>query len=146
MKKRSVFLYGLMAIVLLFVAPKIIRYIRYNKAEGTVVRIKQGIFGGLHGKTTFNYPVISFKTNSGEDVLYAKDNEVLYSVPPIGDKVTVIYNPENPQQAWLSRFGSFWFALPDLMIAGLCFIAWYGIVNIIFVKPRKKKAVDSKHQ
>jgi hypothetical protein len=154
MNKQRVFLSGLIIILLVFTGPKIIRYFRYNKAEGTVIRINTGVFNGLArlhnnlgdstNRVAFNYPTIAYRNDKSEEVFYNKNNEVLYNVFKVGDKVTVIYNPDNPQEAWLNEFGSFWFALPDLMIVGIFIIAWFGIVNIIFVKPRKKKTAPQK--
>jgi len=142
MKKGRVRAIGILVIVLIFALPKTLNYFfRYNKAEGVVVKLKTGIFGGLHSAAAFQYPVVEF-TVGHSNLFYHKDNEVLFSMPSVGQPVTVLYNPADFEDAYLNKFGSFWFALPDLLIFGILLIAWIGIVNIAFVKPRRSRSKE----
>ncbi len=139
MKKSKVLLIGIILIVLFFILPKTIKYFRFNKSVGVVTQISRGTFKTLRDSTSFQYPIILYATEKSGELYYRKDNEVLFVMPDIGDKVTVIYNPHNPKYAYLSKFGSFWFALPDLLLFGILIFLLIGVVNIVFVKSKKKK-------
>ncbi len=138
-KKGKTLLAGFVVLFLLFLVPKVISYFGYSKATGTVVNLVESTFRGGRRSTKFQYPVIHYLKADSSVGYYTKDNEVLYYVPSVGDKIIVLYNPDDDSDAYLNRFGSFWFSLPSLLIFGLLVILWIGLVNIIFVKPRKKK-------
>ncbi len=143
MNKKQALIYGIILIVLFFFVPKAIKYLRFNKSVGIVTQISTGTFHGLRDSTSFEYPNILFITEKKQEVYYRKDNEVLFVMPEVGDKITVIYNPQDPKDAYLSRIGSFWFALPDLLLFGILIFLLIGVVNIVFVKSKKKKKAES---
>ncbi len=139
MKKGRVITTGIILIACLFLLPKAIKYISYKKSVGVVTQIGSSVFAGLKGQhATVQYPIILYSTPEFGNIYYRKTNEVLFGVPSVGDKIIVIYNPKDKEEAYLNRFGSFWFALPDAMLFGILCILLIGIVNIVFVKPRLK--------
>ena len=143
MKKNNIVLIGLILILIFFILHKAIKYFRFNKSVGVVVKINTGTFHGLRDSTSFQYPIILYTTEKSKDLYYRKDNEVLFVLPDVGDKITVIYNPQDPKDAYLSRIGSFWFALPDLLLFGILIFLLIGVVNIVFVKSKKKLKIES---
>ncbi len=126
-------------IACIFLLPKAVKYFTFNKSIGKVTQISTGKFISLKGNdASFQYPVILYTTQKWGDLYYRKNNEILFGMPEVGDKIMVIYNPDNKEETFLNRLGSFWFTLPDLLLFGILCILLIGIVNIIYVKPRKK--------
>ena len=63
------------------------------KAEGVVVEL---VSGGSTKNTNFYYPVIQFETLAKESITHKYDLGGSARVYPVGDKLTVIYEQENP--------------------------------------------------
>jgi hypothetical protein len=63
------------------------------KAGGTVVEL---VSGGATRNTNFYYPVIQFETLAMESITHKYDVGGSASVYQVGDKLTVIYEQENP--------------------------------------------------
>ncbi len=63
------------------------------KAGGTVVEL---VSGGATRNSTFYYPVIQFETLAKESITHKYDVGGSYNVYHVGDKLTVIYEQENP--------------------------------------------------
>ena len=87
MNKKQALIYGIILIVLFFFVPKAIKYLRFNKSVGIVTQISTGTFHGLRDSTSFEYPNILFITEKKQEVYYRKDNEVLFVMPEVGDKM-----------------------------------------------------------
>jgi Protein of unknown function (DUF3592) len=63
------------------------------KAEGEVIEL---VSGGSTKNTNFYYPVIQFETLAKESITHKYDVGGSSNVYPVGDKLTVIYEQENP--------------------------------------------------
>ncbi|MCL4868451.1 MAG: DUF3592 domain-containing protein [Anaerolineae bacterium] len=85
----------------------------YAAATGTVVGNSYSVDdegGGAY------YPVVEFKPNDGRPVQFTSG---IGSSPPDyqeGEQVAVLYDPENPRQAYINSWKRLWFA-PTLFIA-----------------------------
>ena len=70
-------------------------------------------------------PIVQFNTQSGESVTTEGrvDNvSVLQNICESGEKIEVIYDPDNPQHAALNTFSELWFVPLLLWIIGAGFI------------------------
>lgn len=63
------------------------------KAEGDVIEL---VPSGFTRNSNFYYPVIRFKTLTKESITHKYDIAFSYRVYKIGDKLTLIYEQENP--------------------------------------------------
>jgi hypothetical protein len=88
----------------------------YAAATGTVVRNSYSVDdegGGAY------YPVVEFKPNDGRPVQFTSG---IGSSPPDyaeGEQVAVLYDPENPRQAYIHSWKRLWFAPTLLTVIGL---------------------------
>lgn len=131
---------GFIIIAVVFFLPDVFFYFIYNKTEGTVTRINNGKFVGIKGQNAeYNFPTVRFLKN--DSVCYYDYQNILFSSPKVGDKITVIYS-NDLQNVYLNLPGSFWFSLQKMLLFFLSLIAWIGVANIIWMKKKgaKKKA------
>jgi len=128
----GIFKYGIFAIVILFMLPKALMLLSLQKAEGEVVAIGEYLMG--RGKRLKQYyPVIDFSANSNI-YRYEKPNEVLFKKFRVGDKVKIIYKPQNPDDAWIFSFLGYWYPLPNLLISMMLAFVGAGVVMIVTMK------------
>ena len=86
----------------------------YPSVTGKVIRtIKNG-----HGKGSYFYPEIQFKTSNEQTVTFD-----YYSYPPAfyttGATVTILYNPHNPNDATINSFITLWFWAVTSLVIGV---------------------------
>lgn len=130
--------FGLILIAAIFFLPDVVEYFFYKKAEGTVTKMNNGIFGGLKGQqASYNFPTVRFMRNNS--VCFYDYNSVLFTSPQVGDKITVLYTDAS-KEIYLNLPGSYWFPLQKILLFGLSIIAWIGLANIIWMKPKKKRS------
>jgi len=93
------------------------------RTQGDVVDLKEEYSSSNGGHYSY-YPIVRYRTQAGADVEF-KDN--VGSDPPThqaGDRVQVLYLAARPSGAIIDR-GAFWnWAIPALLLAGSCFLAW----------------------
>lgn len=86
-----------------------------SRASGTVIELQRRQSSSDDGPSY--YPVVRFTDASGKDVTFTSSTG---SNPPSnreGDKVAVLYDPNNPDEAELDSFFALWFG--PLMVGGL---------------------------
>jgi hypothetical protein len=90
------------------------------RAQGEVVRLKEESSSG----SSSYYAIVKYRTDRNESVEF-KDN--VGSNPPShrrGDKVTVLYLADDPQEATVDR-GTWWnWAIPGIMVMSAAFLVW----------------------
>ena len=93
------------------------------RVQGEVVDLKEEYSSSNGGHYSY-YPIVRYRTQAGADVEF-KDS--VGSNPPThraGDQVQVLYLAARPSGAIIDR-GAFWnWAIPVLLLAGSCFLAW----------------------
>jgi hypothetical protein len=76
------------------------------EAQGTVIELKEG--GSVSYRHTVYFPIIRFADTAGQEhTLYFNSG----SYPPkyaVGDHVSVLYDPANPNEAKVNSFGHLW--------------------------------------
>jgi Protein of unknown function (DUF3592) len=97
-----------LAIVLLLVAVgtfvKELRFVRgAERATGTVIDLSSSL---SEGSFTY-YPIVRFTTAEGRTVEFQSPSGSS-SPPDVGDRVEVLYDPDNPRDAQLSGFFDIW--------------------------------------
>ena len=127
-KKWAPVVVGLVAIAL--VAIGILQGVRIAQLEtagirthGDVVDLKEEYSSGNGGNYSY-YPIVRYRTQAGADVEF-KDS--VGSNPPThqaGDRVQVLYLATRPSGAIIDRGAFLNWAIPALLLAGSCFLAW----------------------
>ncbi|MFH2063139.1 MAG: DUF3592 domain-containing protein [bacterium] len=119
------------------------------RTEGTVVRleeVKHRRPPKIHRqkKTVAAYhPVISFLTEDGQTVEYRSDFGTSPPVHEVGEKVDVIYDPQDPSRAEIDSFVSLWLG-PILVAGGGVLITAVGLLDIVLSRRygRKKEPIS----
>ncbi len=94
------------------------RFIAHSAmAAGLVVKLNAG---GSH-------PEIKFTTADGREIEYPQNG--LIGGYQTGDKVTVLYDPEDPRQCEVNSFGALWGITISLAIGGVIFISAAGLMK-----------------
>lgn len=110
-----------------------------SRAQATITKMEERE-GSDHG-TAF-YPVFTFKDSSGQDQeVYSSSGQY----PPaykVGDKVTVLYQPDDPRHAKIDAFLDLWMWPVLLGIFGLfeLFIAIVQFVAVFFIGRYESRA------
>jgi hypothetical protein len=93
-------------------------YFSGTKAPGRVVDIYKRITYHKGSYVIHKDPIVSFYVDSVEYKWSTEDMNLMgwYSV---GDKVTMIYNPNNPNEAYMVTFFGYWFQITEVFIAFL---------------------------
>ena len=105
-----------------------------SHSSGTVIENVQ--IASSKGRSTFS-PVIEFYTQNGEKVAFKSLNS---SNPPqytIGQKVEVLYQPDNPKNAQIHSFFSFWLGTIFSGVLGFLFLG-VGLGSVIKIILRKQ--------
>lgn len=90
---------------------------RSAMAEGSVIKLNAG---GSH-------PEIKFTTGDGREIEYPQNG--LIGGYQTGDKVTVLYDPEDPHQCELNSSGALWGVTISMAIGGVIFIGVAGLMK-----------------
>lgn len=73
-------------------------------AEGLVTdMIKQEYYDGIQYR-----PVVSFRTPSGEKIVFHARTSSFPAAYRVGEEVDVLYNPDEPDKARIKSFSSIW--------------------------------------
>ncbi|MGQ9481203.1 DUF3592 domain-containing protein [Chloroflexus sp.] len=91
--------------------------------QRTVVEIKPRLVNTNSGQRTFFYPIVEFRTATGETIQFeseAGDNPSAYQ---IDDRVEVMYNPEQPQTAFINSW--------ELWLPSTLFLGTGGLLLIV---------------
>ena len=120
------------------------------EAQGSVIELKEGSSGASNSHTVF-YPVIRFADKAGQEhTLYSRTGRY----PPkyaVGDHVSVLYNPANPNDAKVNSFAALWSMTlilgilggPDLLIGLFLF---FGVPLILRRAERRAAKANSPQQ
>lgn len=85
------------------------------------------------------YPHVRFRTNNGQEIDFVSNTG---SSPPsysVNERVTVLYDPQQPYKASINSFGSLWLASMVLVILGVVFTA-PGVGLMIWKSAADKKS------
>jgi hypothetical protein len=91
--------------------------------QGTVVEIKSRLVNTNSGQRTFFYPIVEFRTASGETVQFESEAGGNPSAYQIGDRVEVMYNPGQPQTAFINSW--------ELWLPATLFLGTGGLLLIV---------------
>lgn len=100
-----------------------------QRAEGEYLRVKtaQGV------KTEKKYllrPVVRFQTQSGHTIQFSPSIAIRPAPYQVGERVSVLYLTNNPQQAQINRFVYLWFYVIILIFFGF-FMLGMGMMILI---------------
>jgi hypothetical protein len=87
-----------------------------REVEGTVIRIDRS---ELRGRSSFR-PIVSYQIN-GKAFQLKSDIGTSHQAYRVGEKVTVLYKPENPARGRIKSFSELW-ALPLI----------FGVIGTVF--------------
>lgn len=100
---------------------------RAERASGTVVEVVARSGTDSNGNpTTYYYPVVEFRTASGQSV---RQQAATGSNPPshrVGETVEMVYDPSDPQGARINDFTSIWL-LPAVLLGIGAIFALAGV-------------------
>lgn len=118
---------------------------RAAQAEGKVIDLERSRSSSSSGSRSSTYrPVVEFTTATGKRIEFTSS---VGSSPPshrVGEPVTVLYNPADPQSARIKSFFQLWFGFLIVFFMGLVFAA-IGL-SMIFVRARGRKRAEWLHQ
>jgi hypothetical protein len=121
-RRTTVFFFGLIIILLLCYSWRINFYLRGKITSGTVLTTT---YSNIR-RTTYTYPTVKFLV--GDDAYtFRADSNLPYDE---NDKVSVIYNPNDPRQCWIFTFLGFWLTpliysiLPVVLLTAATFSFW----------------------
>lgn len=125
-----VFIGWLLFMGLYFYFSKMEEYHGSIKAKGEVIDMLWAGGGrGKYGSGRYQYPQFSFVY---EDSTYISSDKNMYAkTRSIGDRVTVIFTPDNPGEARIYSVLTYWVSFPALLISGLLIGLVFGILFVI---------------
>lgn len=105
---------------LIFLGPKLYYVLAYKRTTGEIMSHKTVRYTSKHGRRSANLPRIVFKAGENEITFYAPD----FSYEVYGDAgtVPVLYNPDNPQDAFVYGFMGLWGS--TLVYLGPIWVIW----------------------
>jgi hypothetical protein len=114
-----------------------------HRVIGEVVNYSEHDSTDDDGKTTHMYtPVIRFATADGTSVEKANDISSSRREYQLGQRVKVLYNPENPEEFKLDTVAQLYFTPGILAFLGIVFTIVGAIVVMLFASP-KTELVDT---
>lgn len=76
----------------------------------------------------YYYPWVKFQIPSGHDFIFESEVGADPPIHRVGQKVVVLYNPNDPQQAVIKNFSTLWTATMILTFGGLiCIFVGFGL-------------------
>lgn len=109
---------------------------RAQQAPGTVVELRE--VRDSEGSSTWK-PVVRFETASGRGVSFADSVSSKPAAYDVGEAVTVLYLPEEPEEAHIKGFSSLWLGTAILGGLGLAFSGVGGGIIYATRAGEKKK-------
>jgi Protein of unknown function (DUF3592) len=99
------------------------------RAPGEVVRMEEEYSSSSNGGSYSYYAIVGFRTDRNVSVEFKDD---IGSNPPShrpGDKVTVLYLADSPQQDAIIDRGVWWnWLIPAILVLGAAFVVWLLVV------------------
>jgi Protein of unknown function (DUF3592) len=106
--------------------------------QGTVIDVVRHTSRDSNGRSsTTYYPVVKFTPSSGEPVIFEANSG---SNPPThrrGQKIDVLYNPQEPESATINSWLDLWFLPTMFMGMGSLFVVIGGIPLVKSFLPNK---------
>jgi hypothetical protein len=99
-----------------------------QRVEGEYVRSRSEHGVKIEGKYRYR-PAIRFETPSGESIEFISGIAMRPAPYEVGERVEVIYDPQNPRQAQINRFVNLWFYTLLLLFFGL-FTLGMGLLGV----------------
>jgi len=93
--------------------------------EGVILRYEKRKPQDKSRKDDLYVPVVQFDTEEGKTIVVegkVEKNKVLQNICESGERVEVIYDPNNPEHAVINTFAELWFAPLLLWVIGAGFI------------------------
>lgn len=107
-----------------------------NTAEGTVMTLeKSSSSTSKPNRNAKFHPVVHFTTTTGETIQFRSNFGSYPAAYRPGDKVSILYPPDNPQQATINSFFPLWFLTLIFAILGGSFtisgvsILWFKFLG-----------------
>jgi len=108
-------------------------FINGQSVEGTVVRNERSF-----GKSTVYYPIVEFKTRSGQTYTCKGQSGTSPAEYEVNDTVTVHFDPDKPANAFIGSF--FGLIVGNLISIALgVLFSWLGLKVLGWVKPQATK-------
>lgn len=101
-------------------------------ATGTVIEINEEFQRVNRERRLLKYPVVRFSTLDGQEIEFQSSTGTNPSRYRVGDQVTVLYQPDDPQQAEIQSFLSLWCLTIIMLFLGVVSLV-AGIVAAIIV-------------
>lgn len=106
-------------------------------AAGTVVDLLED----RHGGSISYRPIVEFVTREGREVRFSEPTGSNPSIYTLGEAVTVLYAPDNPQEAKLNNFLSLWgFPVTLAALGGIFLLIYVLMILAIGRKNAAKRA------
>lgn len=108
-----------------------------SKAQGTVVQLARS----RSSDSTTYAPVVRYRTEGGREVEFVSN---VSSDPPaysVGEKVEVLYRPEQPEKGEINSIFQLWFG--PMLLGGLG-SAFFVIGTVVVLASRRKAGADSR--
>ena len=105
-----------------------INSIRKNgiKTEGTIIRYeRRGPSSSTKISDIITVPIVQFRTKSGNSIIVegnVDDISILQNICQNGEKIEIIYDPDNPSHAVINTFAELWFAPLLMWTIGVAFM------------------------
>ncbi len=99
------------------------------QTNGVVLELKTGFATGGGRRSSVYSPVVKFQSSNGTSYTFTSSNWTSPSLFSVGDKIDVIYDPNNPKYANIKSFSQLWVTSILIFIVGIVpFIAGLGIL------------------
>ena len=106
----------------------------YEKTEGEVTYIGKSTHMTLKGSTIKDtYPVVRYEVN---DVRYYHRGKNLIHINKYeqGEKVTLLYKKNLPDESSIYSISGYWFTVPNMMLCGMFCFFWIAVIEIKMMK------------
>ncbi len=101
---------------------------RRAQGEYLLVKTEQGT---KIEKKYLHRPVVRFKTQSGRTVKFSPSIAMRPAPYEVGERVTVLYPADNPQQTQINRFAYLWFYVIMLVLFGFLTLGMGVVIWIL---------------
>jgi hypothetical protein len=112
-----------------FYLSKMEEYAGSVKVKGEVIdMLWAGRGSGKYSSGRYKYPQFSFEYN---DSTYISSDKNMYAkTRDIGDRVTVIFPADMPEEARIYSVLTWWISFPTLLVSGLLFAMLFGVLFV----------------
>jgi len=100
-----------------------------DRAQGKVVSLERRVSTDSDGgQSTSYYPVVEYQLSTGKKIVFTSSSGSSPASFRVGEKVEVLYDPQDPNQAKINAFFSKWGATLILSFMGAIFSLVGGII------------------